>query len=157
MLDCAHLLAPWLMWAGSVLLGWLFVRGLRLRISMTHWPRVSGIVRDHKIYSPRNLHGPGEHRPTVTIEYAAAGRKHVVQCDSPARMGFANKEHAKSTMVHFTVGKSVKLYVDPHDPQRAFLYPPETSALLMLSVGALFLLVVGVGIANGARHAACGT
>jgi hypothetical protein len=61
-------------------------------------------------------------------------------------MGFANKESAQSTMAQFAVGKSVEIYVDPKDPERALLYPPETSALLMLSLGSLFLLVAGVGI-----------
>ena len=82
----------------------------------------------------------------MTVEYFAAGIKRVVRCDSPTRMGFAHRDGALSTMAQFTIGESVDVYVDPHDPERAFLYPPETPALLMLSLGSLFLLVVGVGM-----------
>jgi len=146
MSNFAQLLAPWLMWSGSALLFWLFVRSLQLRISMTRWPRIRGVVREHKVHSHRDLHGPGHYRPTVTVEYFAAGIKRVVRCDSPTRMGFAHRDGALSTMAQFTIGESVDVYVDPHDPERAFLYPPETPALLMLSLGSLFLLVVGVGM-----------
>ena len=80
------------------------------------------------------------------VEYSAAGRKRLIRCDSPTRMGFAQKESAQATLAQFPVGQSVEIYVDPKDPERAYLYPPEISALIMLSVGSLFLLVVGIGM-----------
>ncbi len=49
-------------------------------------------------------------------------------------------------MAQFAIGETVEVYVDPKDPQRAFLYPPETPALLMLLLGSLFLFFVGVGM-----------
>ena len=144
MLNFASLLVALLLWAGSALLFWLFVRGFQLRASMTHWPRIPGIVREQKVHSHRNLHGPGHHRSIVTVEYSYAGRKRLVRCDSPTRMGFAHKESARSTTAQF--GERVEIYVDPKDPERAFISPPETSALLMLLLGSLFLFVVGVGM-----------
>jgi uncharacterized protein DUF3592 len=146
MLDFAPLLVALLMWAGSALLFWLFVRGFRLRISMTRWPRIRGVVREQEVHSHRNLHGSGHHRPIVTVEYSSAGHKRLVRCDSPTRMGFAHKESARSTLAQFAIGESVEIYVDPKDPERAFLAPPETPALLMLLLGSLFLFVVGVGM-----------
>lgn len=146
MLNFAQLLVAFLIWAGSALLFWLFVRGFQLRISMTRWPRIRGVVREHNVHSHRDLHGPGHHRPTVTVEYSSAGLNHLVQCGSPTRMGFAHKEGARSTMAQFAIGETVEVYVDPKDPQRAFLYPPETPALLMLLLGSLFLFFVGVGM-----------
>jgi Protein of unknown function (DUF3592) len=146
MSNFVQLFAPWLMWAGSAVLLWFFVRGLRLRIAMMRWPRVRGVVRKHKVGSHRNLHGPGHHRPIVIVEYSAAGAKRHVRCDSPTRLGFAHREAAESAMTPFAIGKSVELYVDPDNPERAFLYPPETPALVMLSLGSLFLLLVGIGM-----------
>ena len=156
MLNCVQLFPPWLLWAGSALLLWLFVRGVHLRVSMRRWPKVRGVVREHIVRSSRDLHGPGEHRANFVVEYVAAGSSHTVQCDSPTRMGYASREHVMPTLKRFQVGKRVELYVDPRDHRRAFLYPPETAALLALSVGALFLFVVGVGIENGAVHGVCG-
>jgi hypothetical protein len=49
-------------------------------------------------------------------------------------------------MARFAIGKSVEIYVDPADPQRAYLHPPETPALLMLVLGSLFLFAVGTGL-----------
>lgn len=155
MLDCAQLLLPWLMWTGSVLLFWLLARGLRLRHAMATWPRVRGVVREHVVRTPSNLHGPGRHRPNFIVEYVAQGRTYTVQCDSPTRLGSADVRHARAVLNRFRVGKRVALYVDPRRPSRAFLYPPENSALLLLSLAALFLLLVGVGMSSGAKAAAC--
>jgi len=113
---------------------------------MKRWPRIRGVVREHKVHSHRDFHGPGHHRPTVFVEYSAAGGKHRVRCDSPTRMGFTNDKPARSIMAQFPIGETVDVYVDPKDPKRAFLYPPEISALIMLLLGSLFLLLVGVGM-----------
>lgn len=116
---------------------------------MSRWPRTPGVVRGHRIHSHRNRHGAGHHRPIVTVECKSAGRKWRVDCDSPTRLGFASKNTAQTILDTFPLGKSVEVYVDPKNPQRAFLGPPETAALLMLSLGSLFLLAVAVGILNG--------
>lgn len=134
---------------GSVLLFVHFVRHLRLRIAMAAWPRVQGTVRGHRIHSHRNRHGAGHHRPIVTVEYKSAGRKWRVDCDSPTRLGFAYSNTAQAILDKLPMGKGVEVYLDPKNPQRAFLGPPETAALLMLSLGALFLLAFGVGVLNG--------
>jgi hypothetical protein len=49
-------------------------------------------------------------------------------------------------MAKFAPGESVEIYVDPKNPERAFVSPPETPALLMLLLGSLFLLVFGIGM-----------
>lgn len=146
MLNLSQFIAALLMWTGSALLFWLFVRGFQLRLSMTRWPRVRGIVREHQVHSHRGLHGPGHHRPKVIVEYSSAAVKHRIRCDSPTRMGFAHKEGARSIMAQFPVGEAVEVYVDPKNPQRAFLYPPETPVLVILLLGSLFLFFVGVGM-----------
>lgn len=146
MLNIVQLFAALLMLAGASFLGGLFLRALHRRVSMARWPRVNGIVRAQRVHSHRNLHGAGHHRPVVTVQYASSGRQRLVHCDSPTRMGFAQKDKAHATLDQFPVGTPVKLYVDPKNPERAFLYLPEISALLMLGLGALFLLLVGVGM-----------
>lgn len=122
---------------------------------MAGWPRVRGVICEHFVRTSRDLHGAGEHRPNFIVEYVAGGRTHKVQCDSPTRLGFANKEHARAVLNNFKVGKRVSLFVDPHDHSRAFLYPPETSALFLLSCGAVLLFFLGVGLANGAGPGVC--
>lgn len=134
---------------GGLYLLALFARHLKLRLAMSRWPRTPGIVRGHRIHSHPNRHGAGHHRPIVTVECKSAGRKWRVDCDSPTRLGFAGKNTAQTILNTFPLGKSVEVYVDPKNPQRAFLGPPETAALLMLSLGSLFLLTVAVGILNG--------
>lgn len=134
---------------GGVFLFVLFVRRLLLRIAMRRWPRMRGIVREHRVHSQRNRHGAGHHRPIVTVECTSAGRKWRVHCDSPTRLGFATENAARSHMERFPRGESVEIYVDPNNPQRAFLVLPEMSALLLLSLGSLFLLGVGAGVING--------
>lgn len=149
MLNLAALLMALVLCGGGVFLFVLFVQRLLLRIAMLRWPRMRGIVREHRVHSHRNRHGAGHHRPIVTVECASAGRKWRVQCDSPTRLGFATEEAARSLMDRFPVGESVEIYVDPKNPQRAFLVLPEISALLLLSLGSLFLLGVGAGVING--------
>ena len=144
------LVLAWLLWGASALLFGLAVRGIRLRFAMKHWPRVRGVVREHHLESHR---GPAYHRPLVVVAYTAAGRERTVPCDSPTRLRFAHREGAESAVKPFKPGKRVDVHVDPEDPDRAFLYPPETASLVMLFLGSLFLLVVGIGISNGAGGA----
>jgi hypothetical protein len=143
-LNLAPLLIGLLMWAGSALMFWLFVRGLRLRIAMKSWLRMRGVVYKHEIHSHRNLHGSGHHRAVVTVEVSSPKRR--LKCDSPTRRGFAQEDAARSFMQRFPIGESVEIYVDPKNPERAFLYLPEMSALLLLLLGSLFLLAFGIGI-----------
>lgn len=143
-MNLAPLLIGLLVWTGSALLFWLFVRGLRLRIAMKGWPRLRGVVRAHDIRAHRNLHGSGHYRPVVTVEVSSPKRR--LHCDSPTRRGYAQEGAARSFMQRFPVGASVDIYVDPKNPQRVFLYPPEMSALLLLLLGSLFLLAFGFGI-----------
>ena len=157
MLDCARSLAPWLIWACSVLLLWLFVRGVRLRASMASWPRVRGTVVEQFVRSASNLHGAGAHRANFIVEYVVDGRTHRVQCDSPTRLGHADVSHARAMLNKFRVGKRVALFVDPRVPSRAFVRLPENSALLLLGCAALFLFVVGLGMWKGASNAVCGS
>jgi hypothetical protein len=135
--------------SGGVYLLVRFIRHLRLRLAMAGWPRFNATVRGHRIYSYANRHGAGYHRGIVTVEYKDAGRTWRVDCGSPTRLGFASENAARSVFEHFPLGKNVEVYVDRDNPQRAFLYPPEISALLMLLLGALFLLTFGVGVLNG--------
>lgn len=146
MSSFAQLVIPWLLWTGSALLFWLFVRGIQLRIAMKRWPRVQGVVREHEVHSHQNLHGPGHHRPVVIVEYSAAGENRLVRCNSAMRLGYAHSEGAQSIVAQFAIGGKVEIYLDPNDPTRAFLYPPETTTLVLLSLGSLFLLFVGVGM-----------
>lgn len=134
---------------GGIILSVLFVQRLRLRIAMARWPRVAGTVREHRVHSHRNRHGTGHHRPIVIVACVSAGRKWRLHCDSPTRLGYATEQAARSVMDSYPIGQSVKVYVDPKNPQRAFLALPEISALLLLSLGALFLFVISVGIFNG--------
>lgn len=133
-------------WAGSALLFFYFARGLRLRFAMRHWPRHEGVVLAQKFSSPRNFHGPGQHRQTVTVAYVVDGRRWVVRCGSPMRLAFAHEAAARAPTPQFAVGQTVELRVDPQDPLRAFLYPPETAALLMCGLGSGFLLLFGIGV-----------
>lgn len=149
MSNTVALLIALVVGGGGIFLFVLFVRYLRLRIAMAGWPRVQGSVRGHRIHSHRNRHGAGHHRPIVSVEYKSAGRKWKVDCDSPTRLGFASRNTAQAILDTFPAGKSVEIYLDPKNPQRAFLGPPETAALLMLSLGSLFLLAFGVGVLNG--------
>jgi hypothetical protein len=147
MLNYAQLLAPWLMWAGSALLLGLFVRGIRLRKSMANWPKVRGVICELIVRSSRDR---DSHRPNFMVEYSAGGSMHRVQCESPTRLGFGDAKHATAVLKKFKVGQRVSLFVDPRDHTRAYLYPPEPSALVLLSCGAVFLFLLGVGMANGA-------
>ena len=133
---------------GGVFLFVLFVQRLRLRLAMARWPRVRGIVREHRVHSQRNRHGAGHHRPIVRVECSAVGRKPLLHCDSPTRLGFATAEAARSS-IRNTIGESVEVYVDPKNAQRAFLWLPEIPAQLLLALGSLFLLAVSAGILNG--------
>lgn len=150
MIAAAQLLVPVLMWAGGAIMFGYFVKALRLRILMRRWPAIRGVVREHRVHSQRNRHGAGHHRPVVFVEYSVAGRKRLVRCDSPTRLGFASEHATRATMDRFAIGKEVDIYVDPEAPDRALLYPPETAALLLLSLGSLFLFIVGAGIFRGA-------
>lgn len=123
---------------------------------MPSWPRIRGIVCEHVIRSSGDRAGTGMHQPSVIVQYTANGRIYKVQCHSPTRLGFAHAQHARAVIKPFKVGKRVALYVDPRDQSRALLYPPETSAMLLMSFGAFFLLLVGFGIWNGAAAVACG-
>lgn len=136
--------------SGGVYLFVQFVQRLRLRLAMARWPRVRGIVREHRIHSHRSRHGAGHHRPVVLVECASAGRKWLLHCDSPTRLGFATEEAARSSIRSAAIGESVEVYMDPKNAQRAFLWLPEIPALLLLALGSLFLLTVSVGILNGA-------
>lgn len=151
MSNVAALLMALVLCGGGVFLFVLFVQRLRLRLAMARWPRLRGIVREHRVHSHRNRHGAGHHRPVVTVELSSAGRKWRVQCDSPTRLGFASEQAARSVMDGYPLGESVDVFLDPKNPQRAFLVLPEISALLLLSLGSLFLLAFGVGIINGLR------
>lgn len=149
MVNTASLLMAMVLCGGGIFMFVLFAQRVRLRLAMGRWSRMRGIVREHQVHSHRNLHGAGHHRPIVVVECASAGRKRLVRCDSPSRIGFATRQAALSNMGDLAIGRSVEIYIDPKNPERAFLGPPEISALLLLSLGSLFLLAVGVGVLNG--------
>lgn len=135
--------------SGGVYLFVQFVKRLRLRLAMARWPRIRGIVREHRIHSHRNRHGAGHHRPIVLVECSSEGRKWLLHCDSPTRLGFATEEAARSSIKNAAIGESVAVYVDPANARRAFLWRPEIPALLLQALGSLFLLAVSAGILNG--------
>ncbi|WP_313915558.1 DUF3592 domain-containing protein [Tahibacter sp.] len=151
MMNTVSLLMALVLCGGGIFMSVLFGQRVRLRVAMAGWPRIRGIVREHQVHAHRNLHGTGHHRPIVVVECASAGRKWIVRCDSPTRIGFATRQTALSSMGDFAIGRSVEIYIDPKNPQRAFLGPPEISALLLLSLGSLLLLAVGVGVLKGTR------
>jgi len=137
---------PWLLWAGSAVLLFLFAKGVHLRSAMRRWPRTAGVIRAHEIRSHSGHHGAGHHRLIVIVEYAVAGRRRRIRCDSPTRAGWSHEEQALSDTDQFPIGARVSLYVDPNNARRAFLYLPEQSTLVVLFLAACFLLIVGIGM-----------
>lgn len=140
------------LWVWSTVMAWVLFRAIQLRLTMARWPRHRGVVRAHKVRSSRNLHGPGHHRPIVVVDYVVDDRKRVAHCDSPTRLGYGQMRHARSTAERFPLGSSIDVYVDPSNPKRVFAYLPEMASIVMLSLGSLFLFVVGLGIINGLDH-----
>ncbi len=127
-------LALVLLLAGAVLLVWLALRGLALRWRVKRWPRRQGVVRSARIHHSRRRH----HRPQFMVDYAGDRGNVSVMCESPTRSGFSEGGSAHAVLARYPVGGTVRLYLDPADPSRAFLWLPEAHMIVV------FVLAAGI-------------
>jgi len=131
----------------GVLLWTLAARALRLRMAMRRWPIEKGIVRDHR---PRPLQRSV--RVDVLVSFAQQGREQAIWCASPTGSAYgpgSGGQGLRQEKSRFPVGATVDVYVNPRQPEQAFLELPESHMVVaLLCFGALLIgLPVGMYLA----------
>ncbi len=138
--------------AGFVVVGWLSLRDDR---NVVEWPSVEG-----RIVSARAIEEAVEntnsasgrkrvttrHSAELAFEYSVAGetrRGNRIQRREPAARTQAEIEEL---LARFPVGRSVKVYYDPRDPDRSVLVSEPASGGYAPIVFGATLLLVGVAI-----------
>lgn len=129
-MSIALLLGSLLFVGLGVLLWTLAARALRLRIAMRRWPIEKGVVQDHRT------------RPLVRstavdilVIFSHRNRDHIVWCRSPTGSAYgrgSEDQGLRQEKARFPLGATVDVYVNPRQPEQAFLEFPETHMVAAL-------------------------
>lgn len=97
-----------------------------------------------------------DYHPTVRFEYTYEGESHTSSRVYPSTLGrtFDTESAAAEAIADYAVGETVTAYIDPADPDRAFLKRTSTpmGPLLVVGLGTLFALVGGGSLLGRVRN-----
>ncbi len=128
-----------LLFAAFGLLLWTHAaRALRLRVEMRRWPVEKGVVQNHRT------------RPLVRatavdvlVTFSHRNRDHSVWCRSPTSSAYGRGSEGqglRQEKARFPLGATVDVYVNPRQPEEAFLEFPEIHMVVaLLGFGALLI------------------
>ncbi len=128
----------------GALLWTLAVRSLRLRAAMRSWPVEKGIVQDHRT-RPSRSSIPVD----VLVRFSHKGREHTVWCVSPTRSGYGRdggEQGFRQEKARFKVSAEVDVYVNPREPEQAYLELPESHMIMALLCFGALLIALPVGM-----------
>lgn len=97
-----------------------------------------------------------DHKPTVQFTYNHEGTSYTGTNVFPAETSpdYDTRSEARSVIDGYETGDMVTAYVDPAEPDDAFLKNQTTNApLLFAGIGILFIIVGGVSVAKLYRRA----
>lgn len=134
-----------LLFLGLGLLLWtLAARALRLRVEMRRWPVEKGVVQDHRT------------RPLVRatavdilVTFAHRNRDHSVWCRSPTRSAYGRGSEGqglRQEKARFPLGATVDVYVNPRQPEQAFLEFPEAHMVAALIGFGAVLIALSIAV-----------
>jgi hypothetical protein len=117
--------------------------GIAIYILMTgiqarSWTETKAVMRSCDLITGRK----GKQSLSFAYEYAFAGRPYT-----GTRYGFADGESIESRLETFAVGKEVKCFVNPKNPEQAMLRRQMSALYWAMPVGFL-LAAVGLGYAT---------
>jgi hypothetical protein len=113
---------------------------------------VQATIMADSIFTVRTRFGDEAYVPSAFFRYVVDGRAHYgSNMFAIPRPG--SREWARSMVLRFPPDATLTAYVDPDDPDAAFLDPdPYRTAYALLALGVVLLLCpVAVGVANARR------
>lgn len=123
----------------------LGLRSLRKRWRMKRWGRVPGVVRDHRTRSFSSSSGT---HVDFQVAFQQGGREHIVWCISPTRAGYGRGagQGVENEIANRPPGSAVQVYLNPENPQEAYLELPEQHVIVFLFGGSLILAAFAVTV-----------
>jgi hypothetical protein len=128
---------------GLVVLG-LFI--LRESSRSRGWQPVSGRVVSSSVSDFTGKDGAHSYRPMVVFAYSVGALRLMSNRISFRSLSTADRGAAETFVRKYPVGKTVQVYYDPQEPDRAVLEPAGNPWLPLLAGGACSFAAVGTGI-----------
>ena len=126
--------------SGAFVLIWSISTGVT-SLRSEHWPTVSGTVISSAIRTDR-VRGGFVYKPLVTYQYEVGGHPfegHAITVSD----GADTEQMAKIIIAAFPFGRSVVVYVDPHDPSHGILQPGINSSVVLSAILAIVAILLG--------------
>jgi Protein of unknown function (DUF3592) len=128
----------------GLLLWTLAARALKLRRAMRRWPLEKGIVRNHRTrIQQRSV------QVDVLVRFSHKDREHAIWCASPTGSAYgpgSGDQGLRQEKARFPVGATVDVYVNPREPEQAFLELPESHMVVALLCFGALLIGLPVGM-----------
>lgn len=103
----------------------------------------SGIVRESSSSSSSTIStNQSVYKPEVAYEYEINGERYVSNKIELLDISTNNRGRAESIQRRYTVGDTVRVHVDPNNPERAVLQPGgKSGSCLLIVVGSGFVII----------------
>ena len=138
------LLGSLLFAAFGLLLWTLAVRALRLRAAMRRWPVEKGVVQNHRTRPLARATAVD-----VLVTFSHRNRDHTVWCRSPTSSAYGRGSEGqglRQEKARFPVGATLDVYVNPRQPEQAFLEFPETHMVAALLGFGTVLIALSIAV-----------
>lgn len=135
---------------GAIVLMW-GIASSRTALISARWPSVPGSVTASSLDISSSSKGSTIYNANIHYTYSVGAQNYTGTRVTFGDINTSNSSDAAQTVYRYRVGTVVNVFYNPNDPADAALETGFTVGLLLpLGIGALFTIVGGVMLINGA-------
>lgn len=119
--------------------GWTILQDARASAT---WPNTPGQVVSSDVRHSTDSEGGDSYSPEVTYQYSVNDQSYQADRIKFGENSYNSNRRAQEEVDRYPVGRTVDVYYDPAEPEKAVLEPGVSGgSYIVISIGAVFMLI----------------